>query len=55
MLADVVATATSMRDGPLSVTVYVAALYALHAMPRELHTHLVAPLYTRLRAGRAGV
>ncbi|HKN94503.1 MAG TPA: oligosaccharide flippase family protein [Thermoleophilaceae bacterium] len=41
--------------GALSVTVYVAALYALHAMPRELHTHFVAPLYTRLRPKRAGV
>ncbi len=41
--------------GAVSVTVYVAALYALHAMPRELHAQFVAPLFTRLRAGRAGV
>jgi O-antigen/teichoic acid export membrane protein len=41
--------------GATSLVVYVAALYALHAMPRELHDHLVLPLYARLRPKRAGV
>jgi len=41
--------------GTVSVSVYVAALYALRAMPRELHAHFVAPLYARLRPKRAGV
>jgi O-antigen/teichoic acid export membrane protein len=44
-----------VAGGIVSVCVYVAALYAFHAMPRELHTHFVEPLFTRLRPKRAGV
>jgi O-antigen/teichoic acid export membrane protein len=36
--------------GALSLVVYVAALYGLKAMPRELHVNLVVPITTWLRA-----
>lgn len=35
----------------LSVVVYTASLYALGAMPREVHTNLVVPLWSRVRPG----
>lgn len=38
--------------GSLSLAVYVSCLYALGAMPREVHSALVAPALTRLRALR---
>jgi O-antigen/teichoic acid export membrane protein len=39
--------------GLASVCAYVGALYALRAVPRELHTGLVVPIWGRLRPGRA--
>jgi O-antigen/teichoic acid export membrane protein len=38
----------------LALALYVAALYALDAMPREIHANLVLPVRTRLRALWAG-
>jgi O-antigen/teichoic acid export membrane protein len=39
--------------GSLSGAVYAASLYALGAMPREIHSTLVAPLLARLQARRS--
>ncbi len=38
--------------GALSIAVYAGCLYALGAMPREVHSTLVAPVLARLRARR---
>ncbi len=34
---------------PMAMVAYASALYALNAMPREVHTHLVSPIWDRLR------
>lgn len=39
--------------GALSLSIYVAVLYRLGAMPPEIHLNLVVPLWSRLRPGRA--
>jgi O-antigen/teichoic acid export membrane protein len=39
--------------GPLAVSVYVAALYALNAMPSEVHSNLLLPLWNRLKVAGA--
>jgi hypothetical protein len=36
--------------GVLGLTLYVAALYALKVMPREVQTNLVDPLLARLKS-----
>jgi O-antigen/teichoic acid export membrane protein len=41
-----------LAGGSLCAVVYVGTLYALKAMPGELHTNLVLPLVTRLRPSR---
>jgi O-antigen/teichoic acid export membrane protein len=38
-----------MVGGVLTVAVYVLALYALRAMPSEVHQHLVLPVWSRLK------
>jgi len=38
-----------LAGASLALAVYVAALYALRAMPRELHASLVTPVWARLR------
>jgi O-antigen/teichoic acid export membrane protein len=43
------AAVTLAIGGTVSTAVYIACLYALKAMPRELHAGLVAPLWSRLR------
>jgi O-antigen/teichoic acid export membrane protein len=35
--------------GTLSLALYVGALYLFQAMPPEIHSNLLAPLWTRLR------
>jgi O-antigen/teichoic acid export membrane protein len=50
------AVAVVLVGGVVSVGVYVGALYALRAMPQEIHVNLIAPLWTRvagLRPSRA--
>jgi O-antigen/teichoic acid export membrane protein len=37
--------------GSISAAVYVGLLYALKAMPREVHAGLVAPLWSRVKPG----
>ena len=42
--------AVTLVIGSLSIAVYVTCLYALGAMPREVHSTLIAPVLARLRA-----
>ncbi len=41
--------------GSLSLAAYIACLYALRAMPREVHDTLVAPILAKLRRRRGAV
>jgi hypothetical protein len=43
--------AVMLVGSALSLAAYTGALYALRAMPREIHANLVVPLWTKVRPG----